>query len=769
MTPAFKPMDVIDNCPENAILRGPTRILGYNMEDDDLWLINLPRHLEPGETSSVRRDYVAGPYRRSLSEYQEHIQTFRLFVLNAVRNPKLQLSDGDRLSQYQDEVRKNAVRSDHLRRDHRFDTIRPLLCSPDTNELCTPMGVIADDSFSKRLAIHAIKRHHAKATLYNWIHRYWAGGCQKNALLSDFARCGNPGQSKPQKTKLGRSSRLYKEGISGTRGYSLTDDDKEKLKWGYRLIKHDVPMNDAYLTMSSVHWAEHQIDSSGKVRAVLFDPAERPTFSQFVRWGELMNDTCVTEMLLGPTKWRQRTDARGGSEQDLVVAVGQLAGFDGTSTDVYLTRHNSRLKKLPPMTRLILKEVRTGLIYGLHCSWDPPSPKSALLTILHGAIASKVAWAKRFGVQLEEGIIPGLLCRTNLADHGELKGAAATEAETQFGFGIDLPPTMSGDRKGGVESQHHADHAHLDRKLPGTTRGKRPGRGDELPVTHALWNYYEYMHELIQHIVWHNSVQEVPDLAPDDMLLADPPIRPTRINIYNWLTDRGMNVSLPYDYESLRAFTLPDVDAIIRKNGIYLKIKVHGQKMLLPRIRFTGAVLAKTGLMSQVKQSGSPIHTRLKMDPTDLSKAWLPTKAGLIQVLNSARDTTINSRYTLQEYTEFVEERILEKDMRRGEVEQGQVDTILRRYAVTDAARAELKAEEKQHGKRVSITTLKTNLRKNRDEELQYLRKQQREQEQDATLSKDRSSSPPQDYQETEPLSAADLLMEELHGQEVNQ
>jgi hypothetical protein len=265
----------------------------------------------------------------------------------------------------------------------------------------------------------------------------------------------------------------------------------------------------------------------------------------------------------------------------MVVAVGQLAGFDGTSTDVYLASHQSRLKKMPPMTRLILKEVRLGLIYGWHCSWDPPSPKTAMLAILHGAMPSKVMWAKRFGMQLEENVIPGMLCRNHLADHGELKGAEPTEAETQFGYGIDLPPTMSGDRKGGIESQHHADHAHLDRKLPGTTRGKRPGRGDVLPVTQGLWNYYEYMRELIEHVVRHNSEVEVPDLAPDDMLLADPPIRPTRINIYHWLTDRGMNVSLPCDYEALRAFTLPDVNAVIRKNGIYLD--VVSQEVVHPR------------------------------------------------------------------------------------------------------------------------------------------------------------------------------------------
>lgn len=763
MNPSFKPMDVLANCPGTTILRGLTRVLGYHTKTDDLWLIDFPRHLEPGEESTVRRDYATGPYRCSLSEYQAHIQEYRLCILNAVRIPKLLLSDEDRLSQYPDGPKKEAVQKDHLSRDHRFDTIRPLLCTEGSNDLLPPIDVITDGSFSKRLAARAEDSHHSAATLYNWIHRYWAGGCQKNALLSDFSRCGNPGRSKPQRTKLGRSPRLYKKGLSGTRGYSLTDLDKERLKFGYRLIKHDTSINDAYLITCAVHWAEHQTDSAGKFHAILFDPTERPTISQFIRWGELMNDTCVSEMLLGPTKWRQRTSARGGSEQDLVVAVGQLAGFDGTSTDVYLTRHNSRLKKLPPMTRYILKEVRTGVIYGLHCSWEPPSPKSALQTILHGAKASKVEWAKRFGVDLKEGILPGLLCRTHLGDHGELKGAEPTEAETQFGFGIDLPPTMSGDRKGGVETQHHSDHARLDRKLPGTTRGKRPERGDKLPVTSALWNYYEYMHELIEHIVWHNSKQEVPDLAPDDMLLADPPIRPTRINIYNWLTERGMNVSLPYDYEALQAFTLPDVDAVVRKNGIYLEMKILGRKMLLPRIRFTGAALVETGLMSQVKRTGSPIRTRLKMDENDLSQAWLPTKAGLIKVFSSARDTTINSRLTLTEYVCVVAERILGKDMRLGDEQQEQVNKIVRRAAITDTARLELKREKK--GKRVSAASMKANLRQNREDELQYLREQHREQEASARPPVDLSQLPQAPEAITEP-SAADLLMEKLHTQE---
>jgi hypothetical protein len=214
----------------------------------------------------------------------------------------------------------------------------------------------------------------------------------------------------------------------------------------------------------------------------------------------------------------------------LVIGLAQLAAFDGTSTDVYLTRINSKLKRLPPMTRMILKEVRVGLIYGIYCGWEPPSPATALQAILHGASQDKAGWAARFGIEMPDGAMPAMLARSHLADNGELKAEKATEAEQQFGFGIDVTPTDSGDRKGGVESQHRSDHAKLDHKVPGSTFGHRPKRGDILPVTQALWNYYEYMRELILHIIWHNTIEEVSDLAPDDMLLVDPPIPPTRIN-----------------------------------------------------------------------------------------------------------------------------------------------------------------------------------------------------------------------------------------------
>jgi hypothetical protein len=141
----------------------------------------------------------------------------------------------------------------------------------------------------------------------------------------------------------------------------------------------------------------------------------------------------------------------------------------------------------------------------------------------------------------------------------------------------------------------------------------------------------------------------------------------------------------------------------------------------------------------------------------------------LVHVFSSARDKTIHSRLTLNQYVDFVEEKILEKDARKGEVEQGLADSILRRADVTDAAKAELKAEKKRHGKRVSIASMKSNLRQNRDEEIKYLREQQREQEQDSKPACERIAIAPPDDAVFDTPSAADLLMEELHARGINQ
>ncbi|UDF36868.1 UNVERIFIED_ORG: hypothetical protein LHJ69_07295 [Shinella sp. XGS7] len=431
------------------------------------------------------------------------------------------------------------------------------------------------------------------------------------------------------------------------------------------------------------------------------------------------------------------------------------------SSDVYLASYVSRLKKLPPMTRLILKESRTGIIYGLYCGWEPPSPSTALQAILHGAMDCKVAWAARFGVDIPPGSIPGLLARMHLADNGELKAEQITEAEEQFGFGVTCTPTFSGDRKGSIETQHHKDHQLLDKHLPGATHGRPKERGQDHAALGALWNYYEYMRELIRYIVWHNTVEDVPDLAPDDMLLEEPRIPPTRINIFNWLTKRRMNRSVPVDYQALRAFTLPDVNVVIRKNGIYIEAKVHGRMQALPRLRYTSAELVATGLLDKVKQTGKVIHTRMKMSHEDLSEAWLPTKAGMIRVTTSGRNATILGKLTLEEWIMYLESAVLTRDLAQGETEQTETETLLGRMATTAAATAEAKAELEQLPNPPSKKKLTSNLDQNRKEELELLERQEAALDQAEEAAEGESQSDPPHQEES---SASDDVMSAFHA-----
>ena len=762
MASPFRPNDIVANAPGSHVLAGNTRVLDFDLTTSRLWLIMLPaRHEHESLKNGIQR-YIKAPIEVDHALYEECLKDGRIHLLNT---PVTEiLPDEDRLASTDDPRRRLSIMKDIQYRDKRFAVIKELICLVGTSIRKPVMEILQDKTLPKQITAQARLHGVSVRAAYHYLHLFWAGGSTKNALSTRFRFCGNPGVEKPQRRHLGRPTKLFQNGLTPAAGYALTETCKEKLKWGFRLIKHGTTRTDAYLLTMATHWANHTIDAqTGQTKAELFPVHARPSFEQFSRWGEKLNDITVTAMLLGPNKYRQKTDARGGSEQDLVTGVGQLAAFDGTSTDVYLVRLNSRLKRLPPMTRMILKEVRVGVIYGLYCGWESASPATALQTILHGANPNKVAWAKRFGVEMSPGAMPTLLARNHLADHGELKGARPTEAEEQFGFGIDCPQVMSGDRKGGVESQHRSDHAKLDHKLPGSTRGKRRERGDIAPVSQALWNYDEYMRELIEHIIRHNTVEEVPDLAPDDMLLAEPPIPLTRMNIFNWLSERGLNKSLPVSYEDMRAFCLPDVDAMIRKNGIYLVAKVNGVSQLLPRVRFTSPELVQSGLLSQVKKTGSPRATRIKMDPCNLLEAWLPTKGGMIPLFSSIRDTTINTKLTLSEWIEHLQERSLGRSLGQGQSEQAQADILMRRAATTDMAKIEMAAEIKALGKKPSQAKLKRDLRANRQDELEHLKALERSRVSLALpMVKETSEALPIDKADLE-LSAADLLMESLY------
>lgn len=755
----FNLLDVIDNTPGSAALTGTVRVLGFGERDGIkiVWVIDFARRHPEKKTQS--KAYARKPYQLEVQYLSNLIISNRAYVLKLQTNAALSMKDEDRLLACAKKSAELKLLKRFKERDFHYEAIRPLVCHTSSSIPRLIDELMADGAFAYAVKTRAKELSISETSLRNWINKFWQGGSQKNALLNGYENCGGKGVEKKQEKKLGRSNRLYKAGLANSRGYPLTKEDKERLKCGFLLINRETPPRDAFLLVSGVHWANHVVNKDGVVRAELYEPHLRPTFDQFLRWGAKLNQKTVSQYLLGTSRWSQNTATKGGSERDSIVAIGQQSMFDGTSSDVYCTSFSSRLIKLPPMTRLILKESRVGLIYGLYLGWESASPKTALRAILNGADPNKDAWARRWYPDYPAGAMPSILTRAVLTDNGELKAQEPTEAEQQFGFSILFTEVYRGDRKGGIESQHHADHSHVDRRIPGSTKGKPRKRGEPHPAIEGILNYAEYMRELLKHIVWHNCEQEVPDLAPDEMLLEQPRIPPTRINIYKWLKNKRLDVSIPVDYEALRAFCLPYVDAVIRKNGIYLVAKIHGREMRLPRLRYSSQELVETGLLTQVKISGKDIRTRMKFDDSDLSQAWLPTRNGMIRVTTSERDRTILQKMTFGDWISYWKEEVLQKDLMAGQREQAAFNRVLERSVTIAQARSEEAAELALLPKRPSKRSLISNLDKNKKMELELLRQQDKA----MTTAQIVTPQPPHGEKEAA-ASAAELAMQAFHA-----
>jgi len=590
----------------------------------------------------------------------------------------------------------------------------------DTNwSLIAPMlkGMPARDIARNPMTLRSSLVKRAKeckrnpTTLYRLVNLYLASGGVKNSLIPETHLRGGPGVSKIQTRKLGRKSRLEKSGKTEGSSYVLQEGDTEKLAIGYCLIGKKTNEADAYRLTCGVYWATLKEDGA----AELFPLQQRPTRTQFRYWGRKLNQSDHRRRRVGLDHLDTR--ATPGSTQDQVCAVGQMAMLDSTSNDVYLTSMSSRLKKLPPMHYTLLIDVRSTVVIGFHVGWESPSTWTAHQAILCGA-ESKVEICARFGITITDEDWPSLLCKLILADNGELKSQATTAAEEEFKFAVEYTRSWSGQSKSTVETQHHTMHKKLDHKIPGTTHGKQRERGEKHPALEALWNYAEYMHEFLLALIEYNN-EEVEHLAPTAMLMES--VRPTRINILKWMRERNMRADLPYDVTRLRAFTMPPTNAVMTKRGI--RLLMPDGRSHMPDIRFYAPELQDSSQFKEAVAKNRGVNITIRQSETDMSRVWfaLPDR-GLTSIPNVSSDEDLKDMGTVVDLLQWADERALAKAMQRGGEDQQGLEKLQRRGAITNRGKAELKEILVSQRQKPSKKSTVSDLRKNRDEEMQALK-----------------------------------------------
>ncbi len=689
----------------DSMIERPTfRIIHKNHAQNMVWVIRLP---VAGD--GVR--HVRAPTSLACSDLAKLLIDKKIARIELTPPAIFLLSDDEIRAKYSNKDGSCTIID---RRNERYAILERLINSYSTGEILerglVTLWVKEQEELTKR----------SRAKLYDDLHSYWAGNFSKNALIPDYWRSGGAGKERKQKTKLGRPNAKARADVNANKGYFLSDDDKEKLSFGWRYyLNQGRTRSQAYLETMGAFYSERWESQNGIQMPILLPSDLRPTQAQFERWGPAGDPRLTASRIqLGEIDWAKKYRGISGSAEDGLPSVGMLAVCDTTTNDAYLKSVTSRLKTVGPVNRLLITESKSNLIIGLHCGFDAPSARTFLLAVAHGA-SSKVDFCARFGVTITEDEWPACATRTYLGDNGEYRNDFSRRALDQFGSSIDNIPSGQPQFNGVAESKHHVLHARLDHQLDGTTFGQPRRRGRPHPAINACVNYFEYMRELIREILYHNNEEKVPHLLDAEMRRAQ--VVPTRISIYRWLVERGYVSDFVPDIATLRAHLYPCVPATLTESGVYLLREDQGERSeRIQNARYMGDCLIELGLLEQARRKGNRRIT-VRCNPTDPRSVWFQTERGLAELRNIHSDPILYNQATLADLVAIKDEdKIIELES-RGRDEQNRIAIVTSRQAMLSQAQAEKQGELSALAKPMSKADHYCEINKNRQDEAAWL------------------------------------------------
>lgn len=483
--------------------------------------------------------------------------------------------------------------------------------------------------------------------VFDALHRYYAFGCIRNALLpNNTGRSGAPGKTRLAKNgvKLGRKNAAVKAGNLELAGLALTDKDIENIQDGYRaFVLPGTKMREAYYAMCATYYSNGYVKKHGYWTTELLEAHRRPTESEFAYRGPGGKDEhAAARRMMGEGHWAKNFRPLAGTARDGITMIGQVGSLDASPIDVNQVACGNPLQPIGVGRGLFVRDAWLGLYVGLHVGIDSLGTEDAKLAILRAA-TDKSAMLAKYNLDLPPEDFPSLFFSRYLADNGELRSRDGMESIVdELSSRIEFVSSGRADRNSSSESGHHSRHANFDHQLTGTTKGRQATRGEPLAITKALLTRYAYMRLLLLWIHWANTKQELPlHMIPTEMrrefsAKGRTPNR-SRIEVYRWAQANGYVSVKPVDPTYLRAHLLPKFTASVQRGGLVLHRPRMGNAVeLLHGAKFSNAYLAQAGIIQAATRGKN--HIVVSADPDDLSQVYLIDQRGIHAIPNIRDD-----------------------------------------------------------------------------------------------------------------------------------
>lgn len=534
-----------------------------------------------------------------------------------------------------------------IRRDFKWKLIEPLIPGIAEPSKTRPPDLSCIDSLVRA---RAREMHVSAGQVFDALHRYYAFGYIKNALLpNNTGRSGAPGKTRRAKNnvKLGRKNAAVHAGMHEKAGLILNDNHVQNIQDGYMMfVVPGTTVKQAYLSMSATFYSNGYVEQHGYLTPQLFEAHLRPTKREFDHHGPLGKDaTGAARRLMGEGAWARDYRPLLGTARDGIFAVGHVGSLDASPVDVNFVACSDPLQPIGVGRGLFVRDVWTGLYLGWHIKIGGLGTDDAKLAILRAA-TDKTSLLARHNLDLPPEDFPSLFFTRYLTDNGELRSRDGIESiVSELSSRIELVATGRADRNSPSESGHHSRHRGFDHHLTGTTKGRAAKRGEPLAISKALLTRFAYERLLLLWIHWANTKQEIPlHMVPSEMQrefsLNGKKIPRTRIEIFRWAKNAGYIAGRLVDTRYLRAHLLPKFTASVGRTGLTLHRPNTGNAVeLLHGARFNDEYLAHSGIIRDAISKGKK-HIEVFADPDNLDHIILRDVRG-IHIIPNIKDDQI--------------------------------------------------------------------------------------------------------------------------------
>lgn len=558
--------------------------------------------------------------------------------------PQMRLLDHDptKIDRLEDEL-SDAEKS---YRDFRMNSIR---------ELVNNVEVFDPKWRSKEIDFLSRKEGNLKRTaLYNLLKKFWANGCDDNALLPDFRFCGAPGMRKTVTgNPLGRKKKVPSV------DYVLTDDMKDTIGKAFKRFYIQNRKNS--LRQAYIDFLAYE-NLKGNTR---------PSLRQFVYWGNQLNDQLeILRKRTGVIKYLKDHRLLKGTVRDNAFGPLSEVMIDSTIDNVRVLSVDRPNLYIGRLTVYFTVDVFSGLITGIYVTPEHPSYLVGCMCIVN-TTEDKVEFCERYGVNITEDQWPCQHLPFRLiADRGEFVSDAASALAKNLNITLTNTPSYRADLKSLVEIQMNvfqtrlkgilADYGLIDKndesRLVSDTRKK------------ATLTLHDMMNLIIREILFYNKnhwIDSYPLTA--DMMRGN--IKPTPLDIFKWGIANGLGYYRKLDKATVWRNCLPTKTFSVSREGIFIK-PYH----FFPEDEKHDELIEKLAINTKVCE--------VSFHPLDIRQTYLRHEQSLIPLFPKEK-ISFESFIEMENFNVDQSERktIHEREALDDEVEKRQLDNDLLRKA----------------------------------------------------------------------------------------